>query len=110
MVIAIYKNKGDKHSARNYQPVSLTSIACKLMENFIRDATLQFLQSNNILTNKQFAFIRESSTTLQLLIVIDKWTEILEKGELTDVVYFDHGHKKRKESLETVLIEISMLS
>ena len=53
------------------------------------DVTLQSLQSNNILTNKQFGFISRSSITLQLLRIIYEWTEIPEMGELADVAYFD---------------------
>ena len=37
-ITPIYKNKGDKQCAENFRPVSLTSIACKLMETIIRDA------------------------------------------------------------------------
>ena len=56
---------------------------------FIRDVTLQLLQSNNILTSKQFGFINRSSIALQLLRIMYEWTEIPEMGELVDVVYFD---------------------
>lgn len=88
-VTAIYKSKGNKHLATNYRPVSLTSIVCKIMEKFIRDSALRFLQSNDILTERQYGFIKGSSTTLQLLTVMDKWTETLERGSMVDVVYFD---------------------
>ena len=116
-ITAIYKNKGDKHSATNYRPVSLTSVACKLMEKFIRDATLQFLQSNNILTNKQFGFIKGSSTTLQLLTIMDEWTEILERGGKIDVVYFDFQkafdtvpHRRLIELMKHYQIENSVVT
>ena len=56
---------------------------------FIMDVTLQRLQSNNILINKQFGFISRSSITLQLLRIMYEWTEIPEMRELVDVVYFD---------------------
>jgi len=59
------------------------------MEKFIRDSTLNFLQSNNILTDRQYGFVKGSSTTLQLLTILDEWTEILENGGIIDTVYFD---------------------
>ena len=59
------------------------------MEMFIRDSTFQFMQSNNILTNKQFDFIKGSSTTVQSLTAMDEWTEILQKGKMVDFIYFD---------------------
>ena len=68
-----------------------------LMEKFFRDATLQFLQSNNIITSWQFGFINESSTTLQLLTVMDKWVEILQWSEMVVIVYFDF-----KKTFDTV--------
>ena len=68
-----------------------------LMEKFFRDATLQFLQSNNIITSWQFGFINASSTTLQLLTVMDKWAEILQWSEMVVIVYFDF-----KKTFDTV--------
>ena len=88
-ITAIYKNKGSKHSAGNYRLISLTSIACKIMESFIRDSMLNYLKANDILSNEQFGFLRGRSTVLQLLKVVDKWTEIMDKGGVIDVIYCD---------------------
>ena len=83
------KNKGSKHSAENYRPISLTSIACKIIESFIRDSMVNYLKANDILSNEQFGFLRRGSTVLQLLKVVDKWTEIMDKGGVIDVIYCD---------------------
>ena len=88
-VTAIYKQKGNKHDAGNYRPISLTSIACRLMESIIRDSLLKFLKDNNLLSNRQFGFLGGRSTLLQLLIVVDKWSEILDRGGALDVIYCD---------------------
>ena len=88
-ITAIYKNKGSKHSAENYRPISLTSIACKIMESFIRDSMLNYLKANDILSNEQFGFLQGRSTVLQLLKVVDKWTEIMDKGGVIDVINCD---------------------
>ena len=34
-VAAIYKNKGNRHAAENYRPITLTSIACKILESIV---------------------------------------------------------------------------
>ena len=88
-ITPIYKNKGDKDITENYRPVILTSIACKIMESIVRDAMLDYLKSNGIPTNKQFGFLSGRSTVLQLLMVMDKWTKILDKGGVIDVIYCD---------------------
>ena len=88
-VTAIYKNKGKKNVAGNYRPVSLTSIACKLLESIVREQIMDFLKKCKLLSNKQFGFLGGRSTTLQLLKVLDEWTSILDRGGTIDVIYFD---------------------
>ena len=88
-VTAIYKNKGKKNVAGNYRPVSLTSIACKLLESIVREQIMEFLKKGKLLSNKQFGFLGGRSTTLQLLKVLDEWTSILDQGGTIDVIYFD---------------------
>jgi len=116
-ITAIYKKKGNKHLATNYRPVSLTCVVCKIMEKFIRDAALDFLQNNNILTNKQYGFIKGCSTTLQLLTIMDKWTEILERGGEVDAVYFDFQkafdtvpHKRLVELMQHYQIDATVVT
>ena len=87
-ITAIYK-KGDKHDPGNYRPVSLTSIMCRTLESIIRDAMLKYLKKNGLISKKQFGFLQGRSTVLQLLKVIDKWTEILDRGGCIDVIYMD---------------------
>jgi len=88
-ITAIYKNKGSKNYVGNYRPISLTSIVCKMLESIIRDNILEYLKKNEILSDKQFGFLKGRSTVLQLLKVVDRWTEIIEEGGVVDVVYCD---------------------
>ena len=88
-ITAIYKNKGDKNCAGNYRPVSLTSIACKMLESIIRDSTLEFLTNNKLISDKQFGFLGGRSTVLQLLHVMEKWVNVMDQGGLVDVIYCD---------------------
>ena len=87
-ISAIFK-KGCNHVSGNYRAVSSTSIACKLVESFIRDALIQYMKDNHLISRKQFGFLTGRSTVLQLLQVMDKWTEILDRGGCVDVVYCD---------------------
>jgi hypothetical protein len=87
-ITAIFK-KGSKKVAGNYRPVSLTSIVCKLLESVIRDALVSHMQKNNLFTDKQFGFIPGRSTTLQLIQVLELWTDILDRGNCVDIIYCD---------------------
>ena len=87
-IAAIFK-KGKKNSVCNYRPVSLTSIVCKLFEKILRDHIMKYCISNDIFTNQQYGFIKGRSTVMQLLRVLDEWTELLEGGGQIDVIYTD---------------------
>ncbi|CAG2224961.1 unnamed protein product [Mytilus edulis] len=66
LVSAIFK-KGNKSQAKNYRPVSLTSVVCKIMEKIIREHIISYMKENKLFSNKQYGFISERSTSLQLL-------------------------------------------
>ena len=87
-VAAIYK-KGNKTLPLNYRPVSLTAILCKTLESIIRDHVIKHMKENDLFSPKQFGFISGRSTTLQLLQVLDLWTQILDEGGNIDVLYCD---------------------
>ena len=54
-VTAIFK-KGSVTSPGNYRPVSLTSIACKILESIIREQVMDFLNDNHLLSEDQHGF------------------------------------------------------
>jgi hypothetical protein len=85
-ISAIFK-KGNRSMAGNYRPVSLTSVVCKLLEKIIREHIKKHMKVNKSFSNKQFGFISGRSTSLQLLEVLDKWTEAIDNGIDIDVIY-----------------------
>ena len=78
-ITALFK-KGKKNSAANYRPVSLTSIICKVMEKLVRKKIVDHMTEYSLFSRQQFGFIKGRSTTLQLLKVLDSWTEIIDQG------------------------------
>ena len=50
---------------------------------------MTYLMANKILTEKQFGFTRGRSTILQLLKVVDKLSDILDRGGVMDIIYCD---------------------
>ena len=49
------------------------------------------MKNEKLFSNRQYGFISEMSTQLQLLEVLDKWTEALDKGHSIDCVYMDYA-------------------
>ena len=48
------------------------------------------MKKNMFFSPKQFGFISGRSTVLQLIHVLEKWTEILDNGGSLDCVYLDY--------------------
>jgi len=87
-ITAVYK-KGKKSAVNNYRPISLTCILCKVMETIIRDKIMKYFMDNGLFTDRQFGFLKGRSTVVQLLQILDHWTELLEAGGRIDVIYTD---------------------
>ena len=51
---------------------------------------MSFLMENELLSNFQFGFIKGRSTTLQLLNVLNDWTQRIENRNITDCIYMDY--------------------
>ena len=85
-ITAIFK-KEDRKNVGNYRSVSLTCIVCEMLESIIREQIIKHMNNQNLFCDKQYAFISVRSTVLQLLVVLDKWTEILDSGGSVDVIY-----------------------
>ena len=87
-VRVIFK-KGERKKKHNYRPVSLTCIACKILELIIWDQIMKHMRNNNLFSEKQFGFLDGHSIVLQLLVVLDKWTTIIDEGGSIDCIYYN---------------------
>jgi hypothetical protein len=59
-VVPIFK-KGEKNSAENYRPVSLTSVTCKMLEHIIGSSIMKHLDHHKILNDAQHGFRKQRS-------------------------------------------------
>lgn len=87
-ITPLYK-KGSRLVAANYRPVSLTSIACKIMEGIIKDRIYRHMHSLKLISPEQHGFVRQKSCTTNLLESVDLITKALSERRGVDVVYLD---------------------
>ena len=59
------------------------------MEKLIRKKIVDHFHRHNLFSNRQFGFIGGRSTALQLLVVLEHWTSILDEGGTIDAIYTD---------------------
>ena len=87
--VSLIFKKGARNKVDNYRPVSLTSVCCKLLERLVRNALLKHMIENNYMSDKPHGFVTGRSCTTQMLTVVDKISEILDKGGAVDMIYLD---------------------
>ena len=83
--------EGRKYSGNMIRKITtlLNKHYLQIMESLIKETLLEFLKNTNALSDRQFGFLPGKSTALQLLNVLDKWTEALNNGTRVDAIYCD---------------------
>ena len=69
-VAPVYKRNGPKISKECYRPISLLPTLSKICESVMHDRLLNHCIENDILTNKQAAYLKGDSTVTQLLYLV----------------------------------------
>ena len=105
-ITPIFK-KGQKHLPGNYRPVSLTSVACKMMEKLVRNKVMVHMTRNNLLSNLQHGFVHGRSCTRQLLEVLDKWMEAIEQRDSVDAIYLDFAKAFNTVPQQRLLVKLA---
>ena len=60
------------------------------METSVTEHIVKHMEEQNLFTDKQYGFMSGRSTALQLLKVMDTWTEALDKNLAIDCIYMDY--------------------
>ena len=106
-VVPIYKKKGSNSDPINYRPVSLTSVACKILEKIIKNQFLSFLLKNKLITEKQHGFLSKRSTVTNLLSTVNSWFRSRSKNQNIHAVYTDFSKAFDTVSHEKLLFKLS---
>lgn len=87
-VVPVFK-KGDRGNPENYRPISLLPTISKLYEKFLSYQMNNYLESNNVLSNRQHGFRRNRSTETAVLSLTEKITSSLERQNYTTAFFLD---------------------
>ena len=87
------------------------------MESLIKEALLEHLFSNQLISDEQFGFVPGRSCTLRLLACIEEWSKKLDEGHLVHIIYSDFckafdkvSHSKMINKLEVLGISKQSLN
>ena len=87
-VIPIYKS-GKRYLANNYRPISLLSPISKIFESLTSIRLISFLEDNNIISEQQFGFRKQHSTTHVVTDVHSQISKNLDNKQHTCVILLD---------------------
>ena len=104
-ITPIFK-KGAKGDPGNYRPISLTCVACKLMESIVKDSILEHLMDNNLINPTQHGFMNQKSCVTNLLEFFETITTYFDSGTPTDIIYLDFSKAFDKVPKERLLLKL----
>ena len=87
-VTPIFK-KGDKSSAANYRPTSLTCILCKMLEHIMASHMVKHLDKHDLLSDLQHGFRAKRSCETQLTMLFEYLARNTSAGKQTDLILLD---------------------
>ena len=87
-VTPLYK-KGDKTETSNYRPISILPILSKILERSVYYQLVNYLERNNILSERQYVYRKKSYTELATAYLIDEIRKTADKGLITGVLFVD---------------------
>ena len=98
--------KGSRCEPSNYRPVTLTSHIVKVYERVVRKHMVHYLETNNLLTDKQHGFRSNRSCLTQMLDHFDDIYEGFIRGEDTDSIYLDYTKAFDKVDLDLLILKL----
>ena len=104
-ITAIFKNRS-KHSPSNYRPISLTSVAMKVLERLIHQRITQFLLDHNKLSPSEHGFRPNHSCQTQLLECVHQWSEALNQHSSSHVVFLDFARASDSVPHQRLLLKL----
>ena len=104
-VAPIFK-KGDRSTAANYRPISLTSVCSKILEHIIHSQIMRHLDIHQIQSDQQHGFRKKRSCESQLILTVQDLAAALEENEQMDAILLDFSKAFDKVSHQRLAIKL----
>ena len=86
-VVPIYKGKGDSNSASSYRPISLLSVASKILERLVSVQLKAYLDDSHIMSDEQFGFRPHHSVDHALITKVESMRSSIDAGNIYIYIY-----------------------
>ena len=89
LVTPIYKGTGPQNNPSNYRPISVLPTIVKIFESAIKLQVTDYIERNNLISPRQFAYLRGRSTRTALHSLVDKLVYDTDYGCVSAVCTID---------------------
>ena len=107
-VTPIFKS-GNKNSAENYRPISITSIVSRIIEKKIKNDLTKFLEGNLLIRDSQHGFRSGRSCLTNLLEFAEFICNELDSGNAVDVIFLDFAKAFDKVPHGGIILKLKSL-
>ena len=88
-VVPVFKNVGERSTAKNYRPVSLLSVVSKVFEKLVNNRIVDHLEKCGLFSDFQYGFRSSRSTADLLTVVSDRIAGAFNRSGATRAVALD---------------------
>ena len=88
-VVPVFKNVGERSTAKNYHPVSLLSVVSKVFEKLVNNRIVDHLEKCGLFSDFQYGFRSSRSTADLLTVVSDRIARAFNRSGATRAVALD---------------------
>ena len=88
-VVPVFKNVGERSTAKNYRPVSLLSVVSKVFEKLVNNMIVDHLEKCRLFSDFQYGFRSSRSTADLLTVVSDRTARVINRFGATSSVILD---------------------
>ena len=88
-VVPVFKNVGERSTAKNYRPVSLLSVVSKVFEKLVNNRIVDYLEKSGLFSDFQYGFRSSRSTADLLTVVSDRIARAFNRSGATRAVALD---------------------
>ena len=99
----------DRHDAKNYRPITITSLLCRLLEKILKQKICQHFTENNTIPSEQHGFMKNKSCLTNLLETLEDITKWQDMGIPVDEIYLDFSKAFDKVPHQRLIYKLEKL-
>ena len=101
-LVPVFKNVGERSTAKNYRPVSLLSVVSKVFEKLVNNRIVDHLEKCGLFSDFQYSFRSSRSTADLLTVVSDKIARAFNRFGATRAVALELASELESDLRDTV--------